>query len=113
MLKAKRFSWLSLLLIFALILVACGGGDEEAAPAEEAEAPAEEAEAPAEEAEAPAEEMEEMAEVDWAVMPGGSMEKALAGDYEGTEVTFDGPFADIDAVPKPDKMAFYANWLEF
>ena len=61
--------WFSLtcLLIMAMVLVACGGGDT--APAEEAAAPAEEAppveeeamaeEAPAEEAEAPAEEMTE------------------------------------------------------
>ena len=52
----------SLLLIMAMIFVACGGGAaEEPAEPEEAEAPAEEeAEAPAEEeAEAPAEEMAE------------------------------------------------------
>ena len=111
----KRFSWLSILLILAMVMVACGGevqeAAEEAAPTvaaaveeavqEAAEEPAEEvAEEPMEEpAEEPAEEpMEEMAEVDWAVMPGGFMEQALNGDFAGTMVTFDGPFADIDAV---------------
>ncbi len=52
----KRITWLTLLLILALALAACGGGDTEEAPAEETtteeEAPAEEEmeeEAPAEE----------------------------------------------------------------
>jgi alpha-glucoside transport system substrate-binding protein len=34
----------------------------------------------------------------FAVMPGGFLEKALAGEYRGKTVTVDGPFADADAV---------------
>ena len=68
----RKIAFLTLLLIAALLLAACPGGEPAAAPeappaedvaeapAEEAEAPAEEAtEAPAEEAEAPAEEATE------------------------------------------------------
>jgi raffinose/stachyose/melibiose transport system substrate-binding protein len=62
--KSKWFLLIGLLLVAAMMFAACGGGEEPAAPAEEApaeEAPAEEAEAPAEEeAEAPAEEMEDV-----------------------------------------------------
>jgi alpha-glucoside transport system substrate-binding protein len=39
-----------------------------------------------------------MAEVDFAVIPGGFLEKALAGEYAGTTVTLDGPFVDPDTV---------------
>jgi len=57
---SKRLMWV-LLVIVALVMVACGGGTpapagEEAAPAEEGAAPAEEGAAPAEEGAAPAEE---------------------------------------------------------
>jgi raffinose/stachyose/melibiose transport system substrate-binding protein len=54
--KSKWFLLIGLLLVAAMMFAACGGGEEPAAPAEEA--PAEEA--PAEEAEAPAEEMEDV-----------------------------------------------------
>ncbi len=49
--------------------------------------------APAEE-----EEGEMMAEGPFPVIPGGFLEKALAGEYTGTTVTVDGPFTDADAV---------------
>jgi alpha-glucoside transport system substrate-binding protein len=39
-----------------------------------------------------------MAEVDFPVIPGGFMERALKGEFSGTEITVDGPFADIDIV---------------
>jgi alpha-glucoside transport system substrate-binding protein len=89
-----------------MVLVACGGNEEEPAATEETAAAEEEAmeEEPAEEEAAAEEEMaeeeaaEEPAMVDWAVMPGGFMERALAGEFAGTEVTVDGPFADIDVV---------------
>jgi alpha-glucoside transport system substrate-binding protein len=101
---------LSLLVVTAL-LVACTGAATPAPeqPAAEAPAPAatEEpaAEAPAatEEpaAEAPAATEEPAAEApaaagEFAVMPGGFLEKALAGEYTGTTVTVDGPFTNPD-----------------
>ncbi len=87
----------SFLLVLSLVLVACGGTDEE--PTEEP-APAEEEEeaAPAEEEEEMAEEEVEMTEVPFAVMPGGFLERAIAGEFTGTEVTVDGPFVDVDEV---------------
>jgi alpha-glucoside transport system substrate-binding protein len=103
--KSKKIiALLSMLLVLGLALVACGG--QAAAPAEE---PATEAEQPAEEAaqeptEAPMEEPAEapmdegMTDMGWDMMPGGYLEQALNGDFAGTTVTFDGPFADIDAV---------------
>ncbi|MEW5956366.1 MAG: ABC transporter substrate-binding protein [Chloroflexota bacterium] len=45
---------------------------------------------------APEGEEEAMAEGPFAVMPGGSLEKALAGEYQGTTVTVDGPFTNPD-----------------
>lgn len=96
--KFSRFTILSLLLVLALALVACGGGAPAATPPE---APAQEA-APTEAA-APSEPVEEPAApapaaVNFPVMPGGELEKALTGAYAGTTVTVDGPFADEDAV---------------
>ncbi len=85
--------------------------EEEAAPAEEEAAPAEEEAAPAEEeaateepaeeeaaAEEPAEEEAAPAEVSFAYPPGGFLEQALNGDFEGTAVVVDGPFVDADEV---------------
>jgi alpha-glucoside transport system substrate-binding protein len=46
-----------------------------------------------------------MAEVDFAVMPGGALEAALAGEYAGGTVTVDGPFTDPDDV-------FFAQSME-
>ena len=31
-------------------------------------------------------------------MPGGALEKAMAGEYKGTTVVVDGPFTDADKV---------------
>ena len=86
---------LGLMVIVALLIAACAP----AAPATEVpptEAPMEEpTQAPVEE---PEEEPEEMPMVDFAVPPGGFLERAIAGEYAGTEVIVDGPFADADAV---------------
>jgi alpha-glucoside transport system substrate-binding protein len=76
----------------------------EEAPAEEAvatEAPAEEA--PAEEAtEAPMEEAPVEAAADTALsgeaLPGGALEAAYAGEFDGTVVTMMGPFVDQDEI---------------
>ena len=112
MIKKTMWAILTLLIAFSLVLTACGGAatsaPTQAPAAEETEAPAaqptqapaaEETEAPAaEETEAPTEPEEPMAEVDFPVMPGGELEKALAGDYDGTTVVVDGPFTDADVV---------------
>ena len=83
--KFGRFTILSLLLVLALALVACGGGAQEATPTEvpaveEEAAPTEEA-AP-EETEAPAEEEAEVPAEAGALtfMAGGALEAALAGE---------------------------------
>jgi alpha-glucoside transport system substrate-binding protein len=105
---------LSLLLVLALVLAACGGGAQEATPTE---APVEET-APTEEA-APAEEEAEPTEASAAgdtvpaeglpfpVMAGGSLEAALNGEYAGTTVVVDGPFADEDAVKFEQSVSFF------
>jgi alpha-glucoside transport system substrate-binding protein len=73
-------------LALALVLGAC---QPAAAPTSE---PTEE---PMEET---AEPTEEMPAVDFAVRPGGALEAAVSGEYAGTTVTVDGPFADEDQV---------------
>jgi len=98
--KTKKFIWvfLSVLMVLSMVLTACGGPATQA-PTEE---PMEEepvAEEPAEE-----EPMEEapMVEVSFDVMPGGFLEKALAGEYAGTTVTVDGAMEGND----PDGVKF-------
>ncbi|MBP6789666.1 MAG: extracellular solute-binding protein, partial [Candidatus Promineofilum sp.] len=98
--KFGRFTLLSLLLALMLVLVACGGGTQEAAPTEAAvEAPTEEA-APEEAAPVTEEEVApaETGEMAFPMMAGGALEAAVAGEYAGTVVTVDGPFADADTV---------------
>ncbi len=104
--KKTLLTLLALVLVMSMVAVAC----TPAAPAEEpaAEEPAAveepmEEEAPADEAPATEEVMEEpMAEVDFAVMPGGALEEALKGTYAGTTVTVDGAFEGND----PDGVKF-------
>jgi len=101
--KFGRFTLLSLLLALMLVLVACGGGAQEATPTEAAvEAPTEEAAPEATEEAAPAGEEEvapaETGEAAFPVMAGGALETALTGEYDGAVVTVDGPFADADTV---------------
>jgi alpha-glucoside transport system substrate-binding protein len=90
----KKNLWLLLtvLVVIALVLAACAGG-EQAAEEPAAEEPAAE-EPAAEEPAAPAEEVE----VSFPVAPGGFLEKAVNGEYAGTTVTIDGPFTDADEV---------------
>ncbi|MFT5195883.1 MAG: alpha-glucoside transport system substrate-binding protein, partial [Candidatus Promineifilaceae bacterium] len=49
---------------------------------------------------------ESMADAGFAVMPGGELEKAIAGDYTGTTVTVDGAFEgnDVDGVKFSESM---------
>ncbi|MBE2224249.1 MAG: hypothetical protein IAF02_22105, partial [Anaerolineae bacterium] len=100
--KNRKFWMLfSMLIVFALALAACGGGDT----AEPTEAPAMEEETaveePAEEVapteEAPAEEAA-MPEMALAAPAGGFLERAMAGEFSGTSVTVDGPFTNPDDV---------------
>ncbi len=67
----------SLFLALGLILTACGGA-EEPTPTTVSEMA--------------------MPEVSFAYAPGGFLEKAIQGEYKGTKVTVDGPFADADSV---------------
>ena len=101
--KSKKYflMLLSLLMVVSLILVACGGQDTP----EPTEEPMEEK--PMEE-EKPADDMA-MPEVDFPVMPGGFLEKALAGEYAGTTVTIDGAFEGND----PDGVKMDQSVAEF
>ncbi len=78
---------LSLLLALVLVLAACGGA-EEPATGGEVEEPATGEDAAD----------EEMADVGFPVIPGGFLERAIKGEFSGTQVIVDGPFADIDVV---------------
>ncbi|HEY52993.1 MAG TPA: carbohydrate ABC transporter substrate-binding protein, partial [Caldilineae bacterium] len=95
----KKTLLLTILLIMALsvMLAACGGGETPAPEPAPTEAPAPAAtEAPAPEATEPPAEPAKPAEASFAVMPGGFLEKAIAGEYAGTTVTVDGPFTNPD-----------------
>ncbi|MGW8319610.1 MAG: extracellular solute-binding protein, partial [Candidatus Promineifilaceae bacterium] len=95
MFSRKSVVLFTMLVVLALALVACGGGTTEESTAAATEAAPAEGAAPTE---APAETAPAMAEVDWAVIPGGYMERALNGEFSGTTVTVDGPFVDADQV---------------
>ncbi len=97
MLNRKLWSLLSLLLILALVLVACGSNEPAETPEETTGETTVEEPAATPVVEEPTAE-EPMAEVDFPVMPGGALEQALKGDLAGTVVTVDGPFADADIV---------------
>ena len=102
--SSKKALWIvtAMLVILSLVMSACQAQPTEApAPAPATEAPAEEPAAPAEPAE-PA-----MPEASFPVMPGGFLEKALAGEYKGTTVTVDGPFTN------PDDLRFFESVKEF
>lgn len=81
----KKTMWVILALILILALAACAGGGQEATtePPAATEAPMEEP-------------TEEPMDVGFAVMPGGFMERALAGEFTGTTVTVDGAFEGND-----------------
>lgn len=96
----------SVILIMSLVLVACGGNEAEEPAATEAPADTGAAE---ETTEDEAMDEEEMAEVDFPVIPGGFLERALKGEFSGTEVTVDGPFADIDVVRFDESMAAFED----
>lgn len=91
----RYFLLISVTLIAALVFAACAAPPAEE-PAPEADVAQEAAEAA--EAAVEGEEPVEMADVEFPVMPGGFLERAMEGEFEGTTVTVDGPFADADAV---------------
>ena len=88
--KSKLWTLLGVMVMFAMILSAC-------APAA-TETPTEAPPPEVEETEEPEAPPEEMPEVDFAVIPGGFLERALAGEFAGTTVTVDGPFVDPDTI---------------
>lgn len=97
--KTTRTFWsvLTMLIVASLLLAACGTpATEEPAMPEEPAAPAEPTEAPQEEPTAAPEEPA-MPEVSFDMMPGGALEQAIHGDFEGTTVTVDGAFEGNDA----------------
>jgi len=101
--KKKSLLWsvISLAVLASMLLASCAPAPTEAPPATQppaTEAPATEAptEAPTEASTEPA------AEVDFAVMPGGTLEEALKGTYAGTTVTVDGAMEGND----PDGVKF-------
>jgi len=96
--KRNFLMLLSVMMVASLVLAACGGGATPE-PTEEpmAEQPMEE---PTEEA--PMEEEAPMVEVPFDMMPGGFLEKAVAGEYAGTTVTVDGAMEGND----PDGVKF-------
>ena len=91
--KRTLFSLLALLLAAGMLLTACGPTPAPAPAPTEAPAVAAPTEAPAVAAptEAPA-----APAVSFAVMPGGYLEKAIAGEYTGKTVSVDGPFTAPD-----------------
>jgi alpha-glucoside transport system substrate-binding protein len=90
--KMKRswFSILALLLVASLVLAACGPTP---APTQ-APAPT----AVPETGEVVEEPPAVMPDVGFAVIPGGYLERALAGEFSGTTVIVDGPFTDADEI---------------
>ena len=91
MMKRWSFALLSIMLILSIVLVACGPDEEEATVTPEA---AEETTEEVHEEET----TEEMVEVDYAVAPGGYLDRALHGEFAGTTVVVDGPLTDADEI---------------
>ena len=100
--KRSMFSLIALLVVIGMVLTACGGA--EAPEPTEAPAAAEPTKAPEAAEPTMAPEAGEMAEADFPMIPGGFLEKAVAGEYAGTEVTVDGPFVDFDEAQFEESM---------
>lgn len=83
MFTRKRALLFSLFVALMLVLAACGGAAEPTGESATGGTTGGEATMP---------------EVSFVYAPGGFLEKALMGEYKGTKVTVDGPFADADTV---------------
>ncbi len=97
--KSKIWTLLGVMVMMAMIFTACAPATE--APTEAPPEPEVEATEPMEEPEP------EMPEVSFPMMPGGYLERAVAGEFSGTEVTVDGPFTD------PDDLRFFESMEAF
>ena len=97
----KLWSVLSVLVIFSLVLVACGPTPTEPPATEAAPAATEKPEEPAP---AATEKPEEPAP---ATGEGTYLERAYAGEFDGTAVTMAGPFTDEDAVKFDNAIAAF------
>ena len=91
--KSKFWVFLALLVAVALVLGACTASEEPATDGEDTTTE-----------ETTTEEEMTMPEVDFAYREGGALEAALKGEYSGTTVTVDGPFADNDQVKFEESM---------
>jgi alpha-glucoside transport system substrate-binding protein len=101
--KRSLFSIMALLLVVSLVIAACGATPEptQAPQPTSAAAPTTAPEPTTAAQPAPAEGFD--------VMPGGYLEKALAGDYSGTTVTVDGPFTNPDDVRFAESMKAFED----
>ena len=100
--KRSLFSLLALVVVLSLALAACGATAEpEVTQPTTAPEPTK-----APEVEEPTAE-EPSGEAPFPVMPGGYLEKALAGEYAGKTVTVDGPFTNPDDIRFKESMAAF------
>jgi alpha-glucoside transport system substrate-binding protein len=102
--KRSYFSILALLLVVSMVLAACGAT---AAPAEPTTAPEQPTAAPEQPTAAPT--TAAAPSVPFAMMAGGYLEKAVAGEYKGTTVTVDGPFTNPDDVRFAESMKAFQD----
>jgi alpha-glucoside transport system substrate-binding protein len=105
--KRYLFSIVALLVVLSLVLVACG-----ATPAPTTAPEVQPTTAP-EVQPTTAPEVQptaaEMPTVDFAMMPGGYLERAVAGEFAGTTVTVDGPFTNPDDIRFAESMAAFED----
>jgi len=104
--KRTGFSILALLLVASMILTACGWTTPTVQPTTQGQPTTEVQPTATTEAAKPT---EPAPAVSFAVMPGGYLEKALAGEYTGKTVTVDGPFTNPDDVRFAESMKAFQD----